>query len=126
MWRTYLLVGLGGFFGSISRFATAQFMQRFFQTTFPVGTLTVNIVGSLVIGILFGLSEYFTWLSPSMRMFLAVGFCGGFTTFSSFAYENISLLRDAQYFSFILYLGVSILAGLLAAWLGFVLIKYLS
>ena len=126
MWKTYLIIGLGGFLGSTSRFAMAQFMQRFFQTTFPIGTLSVNIIGSLVIGILYGISEYFNWLSPSMRMFLAVGFCGGFTTFSSFAYENISLLRDAQYFNFILYLSVSIIAGLFAAWSGFTLIRQLS
>lgn len=126
MWKTYLLVGLGGFLGSTSRFAAAQFMQRFFQTTFPIGTMSVNILGSLIIGVLFGISEYFNWLSPNARMFLAVGFCGGFTTFSSFAYENIVLLREAQYVSFFLYLVLSIFLGLLAAWLGFVLIKNIS
>lgn len=101
-------------------------MQRFFQTTFPIGTMSVNILGSLIIGVLFGISEYFNWLSPNARMFLAVGFCGGFTTFSSFAYENIVLLREAQYVSFFLYLVLSIFLGLLAAWLGFVLIKNIS
>ena len=126
MFKTYLLIGLGGFLGSISRFAVGQYVQRLLHTTLPYGTLTVNIVGSFIIGLLYGLSEYHNWLSPSVRMFLAVGFCGGFTTFSSFAYENIGLLREEQYLYFFLYIVASVVLGLLAAWLGLIVIKSLG
>lgn len=126
MFQKYLLVGVGGFLGSISRFFVAQTMQKMLQTTFPYGTLTINIVGSFILGVIYGVGEYFNWLTPNVRLLLAVGFCGGFTTFSTFAYENITLLRDSQYFGFFLYLSVSIIAGLFAAWLGFVTIKSIS
>ncbi len=116
--RILIIIGTGGFIGSISRYLLSQFMQRIFETTFPIGTLVVNILGSFFIGIIYGLSEKGGILSPEWRLFLAVGICGGFTTFSSFAYENLNMLGLQQYLFLTLYVGASLMLGLLAVYLG--------
>jgi CrcB protein len=97
--RYVILVGIGGLFGSIVRYLVASSITKTITSAFPYSTFAVNIVGCLIIGIIFGLSERFDWL-PEWRFFLATGFCGGFTTFSSFAYENILLLQDKDYLTF--------------------------
>lgn len=118
MLRTILLVGMGGFLGSVSRFLVGQGLHRFFNTVFPIGTMTVNIVGSFIIGVVYSLAERNNLVSPEMRMFLAVGFCGGFTTFSSFAFDNLSLLKDSGFLYLSIYVGGSVFLGLLAVYLG--------
>ncbi|WP_321299720.1 fluoride efflux transporter CrcB [Marinifilum fragile] len=118
MLRTLLLIGMGGFLGSISRFLVGQALHRFFDTVFPIGTMTVNIVGSFIIGVVYSLAERDNLISPEIRMFLAVGFCGGFTTFSSFAFDKLNLLKDSGFLYLSLYLGGSVFLGLLAVYLG--------
>lgn len=118
MLRTLLLVGMGGFLGSISRFLVGQALHRIFDTVFPIGTMTVNIVGSFIIGVVYSLAERDNLISPEIRMFLAVGFCGGFTTFSSFAFDKLNLLKDSGFLYLSMYLGGSIFLGLLAVYLG--------
>ena len=118
MFRTVLWVGMGGFLGSVSRFLVGQGLHRFFDTIFPIGTMTVNIIGSFIIGVLYSLAERDNLISPEMRMFLAVGFCGGFTTFSSFAYDNLTLLKESGFFNFSVYMGGSVFLGLLAVYFG--------
>ena len=103
--KIILLVGTGGFIGSISRYLVSQFMQKTFETTFPLGTMAVNIAGSFLIGIIYALSEQSNLLSAEWRVFLTVGFCGGFTTFSSFAYENFTMLNIQQFLFSALYIG---------------------
>lgn len=120
--RYVFLVGIGGLLGSIARYLSASFVIRIVSSAFPYGTFAVNIVGCLIIGVVFGLSERFDWL-PEWRVFLATGFCGGFTTFSSFAYENILLLQDRDYLTFAAYSGLSFILGLLATFIGLALTR---
>jgi CrcB protein len=123
MIKTLLLVGTGGFLGSISRFLTSRFMQSYFPSAFPFGTFVVNISGCFLIGLIFGFSERSSVLTPGWKMFLTVGFCGGFTTFSAFAYENLVLLRDGEIFNFLLYIGLSVFLGIAATFLGVIITK---
>ena len=119
-----ILVGLGGLIGSVLRYLIAVLYSRQSPSTaIPYGTLTVNIVGCLVIGIVYGLSERFHLLTPNWRLFLATGICGGFTTFSSFAYENVTMLQQSNYIGFAVYSISSFVLCLLAAFAGISIIK---
>ncbi len=120
--RIILLIGIGSFIGGVLRYLTTLFIQSKFLSTFPIGTLTVNILGSLIIGIIFGLSEKAN-LSLEWRLFLATGICGGFTTFSAFSIETLSMLQDGQYFYGFGYVGLSILFSLIAVFMGISLFK---
>lgn len=123
MLQNILLIGTGGFFGSVMRYGTNEFFIKTFDTTKPLGTFAVNIIGSLLIGIILGLFENGTLLSPNWKLFLAVGFCGGFTTFSSFAVENLSFMQADAFFTSVLYIAVSIVLGLAAVYAGFWIAK---
>jgi CrcB protein len=125
MIKTILLVGTGGFLGSVSRFLASRFMQDNFPSAFPFGTFFVNIIGCFLIGIIYGFSEKSALLTPGWKMFLAVGFCGGFTTFSTFANENLALLRDGAFFHFMLYTGLSVFIGIMATFFGVLITKIL-
>jgi CrcB protein len=123
MIRTLLLVGTGGFLGSISRYLASRFLQNTISSSFPYGTFFVNIAGCLLIGIIYGLSERSSLLTPGWRLFLAAGFCGGFTTFSTFANENLALLRDGEFFYFFIYTGLSVFLCIAATFLGVLITK---
>jgi len=130
MHRSYfgqmLLVGLGGFVGSAARFGTAGLVHRMLpMTTFPFGTLAVNILGCLAIGCLGGLMELRQVLGPAQRLFLMIGVLGGFTTFSTFAYETLGLLHAAEMGRAILNVAGHAVLGLAAAWVGYVGVQYL-
>ena len=124
--RTILLIGLGGFLGTVCRYFATSFFSKFLPSIFPHGTFIVNILGCFLIGIIYGVTEHYNWLSPQWRIFLTIGFCGGFTTFSSFAHENFTLLQKSEYFIFTLYSVSSFALGLLAVFAGLSLIKYFS
>jgi fluoride exporter len=121
-----LIIGAGGFIGSIGRYLLQQLVHQKVATTFPLGTMIVNIVGCLIIGIIYALSEKGNVLTPEWRMFLATGLCGGFTTFSTFSYESLNLLRDGQFLYVGLYVGLSVILGIAATWLGVTLIKTIA
>ncbi|HZK61416.1 MAG TPA: fluoride efflux transporter CrcB [Anaerovoracaceae bacterium] len=123
MIKTLLLIGTGGFLGSISRFLASRFMQNNFPSAFPFGTFFVNITGCFLIGLIYGLSERSTLLNPGWKMFLTAGFCGGFTTFSTFANENLAMLRDGDLFHLVLYTGLSIFLGISATFFGILIMK---
>jgi len=123
MIRTLLFVGTGGFLGSISRYLVSRIMQNSFPSAFPYGTFVVNLAGCFLIGLVYGLSERSSLLSSGWKLFLAVGFCGGFTTFSTFANENLALLRDSEFFYFIIYTGLSVMLGIAATFLGVLVTK---
>ncbi len=118
MLRTLLLIGLGGFLGSISRFLVALGVNRIFQTVLPIGTLAVNILGCLLIGIIYSLAEQRNMLNPELRVFLGVGFCGGFTTYSSFAFEKFNLIKTGDFLLLSVYIGASVFLGLIAVYIG--------
>lgn len=118
--RQLLLVGLGGFIGSIARFGVSKLNLWWHFLSIPMGTLTVNILGSFLIGFLVGISAKSDIISTDVRLFLMVGVCGGFTTFSSFTNENFMLMQNGQFLSMLLYTGCSILFGFLAVYLGYI------
>jgi CrcB protein len=119
MIRNLILIGLGGFIGSIARYLVSRLNVYFDVLSVPVGTLLVNVLGSFLIGFLTGIADKSALLTVQWRMFLMVGFCGGFTTFSTFSSENLMLMHNGQYFSVILYTGLSVFLGFTAVFLGF-------
>jgi CrcB protein len=123
MIRTLLLVGTGGFLGSVSRLLASRLIQSNLPSAFPFGTFFVNITGCLLIGLIYGFSDRTSLLTPGWKMFLAAGFCGGFTTFSTFANENLALLRDGNFFHFALYSGLSVFLGISATFFGVLITK---
>ncbi len=123
MFKTLLLIGSGGFLGSISRFLASRFMQNNFPSAFPIGTFVVNITGCLLIGLIYGFSERSSLLTTGWKMFLVIGFCGGFTTFSTFANENLSLLRDGEFFYFMIYTFLSVFLGIASTFCGVLITK---
>lgn len=122
--KLVLLIGVGGFIGSALRYMISLLVQSKVLTTFPFGTFAVNILGCFLIGAVYALSERGN-LGAEWRLFLATGILGGFTTFSSFSNETVSMLRDAQYGPALLYVGASVILGLLATFSGIFLIKFL-
>lgn len=120
--KIILLIGTGSFIGGVLRYGLTHFIQTKFLSAFPFGTLGVNILGCFAIGLVFGLSER-TNMSPEMRLFLATGICGGFTTFSAFSNETFSLMRDGQLLYASAYITSSVLFGVLATFFGYALLK---
>ncbi|WP_367898422.1 fluoride efflux transporter CrcB [Leptospira sp. WS58.C1] len=116
----FLLVGLGGFFGSVCRYMISQTFPKD-SGLFPISTFVVNILGSLLIGVFYGLAQ--GKISEEVRLFATVGFCGGFTTFSAFALENLKLLQSGSYFSFFAYIVLSTTICITAVFLGVYLSK---
>lgn len=123
MIKTLLLVGTGGFLGSISRFLASRYMQNIFPSAFPYGTFFVNISGCFLIGLIYGISEKSPLLTSGWKLFLVIGFCGGFTTFSTFANENLALLRSGEFFNFFIYTGLSVFLGIAATFFGVLITK---
>lgn len=126
MWKHLLLIGAGGFIGSVARYLISRLNTRIEWFAIPIGTLTVNVVGSLLIGFLIGISEKSPILTVEWRMFLMVGLCGGFTTFSSFTGENLMLLRNGQILPLLFYTGLSIFLGFTAVYLGYISTKLMG
>ena len=113
MLRNILLVALGGAVGSVCRYLLSEINTA----SFPWGTFAVNILGSLLIGLLVGMVSKGV-LSPDMKLLLVTGFCGGFTTFSTFANESFGMMKAGDALLMALYVGASVVVGILAVWLG--------
>ncbi len=120
--KQLLLVFVGGGFGSVLRFLISKSLNST-ENGIPYGTFLVNILGSLLIGIILGLAAKNNTLSDNQTLLLATGFCGGFTTFSSFAYENNLFLKSGDFTSFALYTIASFVIGFLAVFLGLWLVR---
>jgi len=123
MLKSLLIVGTGGFVGTVLRFLVSRYFQENTFSLFPWGTFTVNIIGSLLIGIFYGMSERGNLLSPEIRIFLTVGVCGGFTTFSSLTNDAFMLLQEKEWLKVSLYASLSFFLGLVAVYLGRTIIK---
>ncbi|HEY9544058.1 fluoride efflux transporter CrcB [Prevotella sp.] len=126
MLKDFLLVGAGSFLGGGARFLLSKWLQTSALGAFPLATFAVNILGCLLIGLLLGLSGQTGWLSPSTKLLLTTGFCGGFTTFSTFMNENYLLLKDHHFVPFFLYLFASLALGLFAVIAGYQLATWLK
>lgn len=117
MLKTILLVAAGGAVGSVFRYITNLWVARHFIHIFPLATFLVNVIGCLLIGLLAGLFERHQLATRELQYLLITGFCGGFTTFSAFALENVQLLQSNSALAFF-YIAVSILFSIMAVWLG--------
>ncbi|MBR9914276.1 MAG: fluoride efflux transporter CrcB [Algicola sp.] len=120
--KQLLLVFLGGGIGSVLRFSLGKWLNNS-ENGIPYGTFAANIIGSLLIGIILGLAAKNNTLSDNQTLFLATGFCGGFTTFSTFAYENHVFLKSGDFGTFAVYTIASFIVGFLAVFFGMYLIK---
>ncbi len=116
--NSVLLVGIGGFIGSVMRYLLGGYVQQSSKSIFPYGTLTVNVLGCFMIGFLAQLAENRGVFSSEARAFLFIGVLGGFTTFSSFGNETLNLARDGQLLIAFANVGLNVFVGLLAVWLG--------
>ena len=123
MLKTLLFIGMGSFTGGVLRYLISRYVQSFLTPSFPLGTLLVNILGCFAIGLFYGLFERGNLMNPNLRMFLTVGFCGGFTTFSTFMNENFQLIKDDNFFYLSLYVGLSLFVGFIMLYLGYSLVK---
>ena len=117
MLKEIMFVGTGGFVGSIVRYLVSVAMKHV-GTGFPWGTLIVNVLGCFLIGLFYGLADRFTSMSSHLLLFLTVGVCGGFTTFSTFSREGLGLLQGGNVWAFAAYVLASVVLGLLAVCLG--------
>lgn len=125
MLKTIVIVGFGGFIGTIARFLVARYFQENVTTVFPWGTFAVNIIGCFVIGLIYGVTEKGDFLTSDVRLFLTVGICGGFTTFSSLANDAFILMRQEEWLRFAVYTSFSFFLGLLAVYAGRLLLKFI-
>ncbi|HLF50967.1 fluoride efflux transporter CrcB [Flavobacterium sp.] len=123
MIRTLVLIALGGGIGSVFRYLTSVMAHKYYASIFPLATLTTNVLGCFLIGLIVGLLEKNHMTNSDLKWFLITGFCGGYTTFSAFGYENISLMQSNNSGLAFVYIGVSIITGLFAVWLGLFLTK---
>ncbi|MFK5958636.1 MAG: fluoride efflux transporter CrcB [Lutibacter sp.] len=117
-----LLVFVGGGFGSVGRYYVGKWLNNF-ENAIPYGTMLSNVLGSLLIGLILGYLGRTANVSENQTLLLATGFCGGFTTFSTFAYENHLYLKNGDYFSYLPYTLLSLFLGFTAVFLGLYLSK---
>ena len=114
-----LYVAIGSALGGVSRYLVGGFVQRLVDTTFPTGTLLVNVSGSFLLGAILRYAVETPTLTPEVRALLTLGFCGGYTTFSTFSYETVALLKDGEWTRAGVYVAASVLLSLLGTFLGF-------
>lgn len=122
MFRAVIAVGFGSCLGGICRFGLSRAVQAVAPAGFPYATFVVNLLGCLLIGIVAGVLSRMQ-LQEEWRLVLAVGFCGGFTTFSTFSSENLALLQSGNILTCILYAAVSVVLGVIAVWVGLTAVK---
>lgn len=122
MIKSIILVGLGGALGSILRYVVGVEIKQLVATSFPIATFIINIIGCLIIGLLYGISEKNNLGNSDLNYLLIIGFCGGFTTFSTFANENFNLIQQQNFITPLFYISSSIIIGILAVRLGYKII----
>ena len=122
--KSFILVFLGGGLGSGLRYLVAITMNQY-SKVLPFGTFTVNMLGCLLIGLVLGYAQKENTLTSNQTLLLATGFCGGFTTFSAFASENLELIRNGELFNFSIYAIGSVFLGLVLILIGYLLVNKL-
>jgi CrcB protein len=123
MFKSLLIVGLGGGIGSCFRYLTSVVTHKYIQSAFPWATFLVNVIGCLLIGVLIGFFAKQQVENPALKLLFVTGFCGGFTTFSAFALENLKLFQSGNSLLALLYIASSVLLGILAVWAGMMIMK---
>lgn len=123
MLKNIFIVAIGSGAGGVLRYLLSKVIQGSVFTSFPIGTMTVNILGCLLIGIFYGMFDRGTLLSPGLKLLLTVGFCGGFTTFSTFMNESLHLFRTDNILYGALYVSGSVFIGIIAVFIGSQIIK---
>jgi CrcB protein len=116
--KELIYVFIGGGLGSLVRFKLGQWVNAFHNSNFPFGTFTINVIACFVMGFVIGLADYKQLLSPASRLFWAVGFCGGFSTFSAFSRETLALIQQGQNSIMILYILLSVVVCMTATFGG--------
>ena len=116
-----LYVALGSAIGGVSRYLLGGLVQRMLDTTFPAGTLLVNVSGSFLLGAIIRYALETPSLTPEIRAFMTIGICGGYTTFSTFSYEAVALLEDGEWGRAGIYITASVILSLMGTFLGFAL-----
>jgi len=116
--RSLLFVGIGGGIGSMLRYLLQIFIGRHVPIVFPLGTFLVNCSGCFLIGMFYSLANKYTGFSPEWRLFLITGICGGYTTFSTYSYDGLILLKQGSNMAFMIYVLGSVVLGLLATFAG--------
>jgi CrcB protein len=125
--KSYLLIALFGAFGTVARFSVIQITPKIFQTIFPIGTITVNLLGCFLIGLVSGiLDTKFISIDENFKNYITIGFLGGFTTFSSFSQDFFNLINNSSYLLAFAYIFVSVFLGLLMFYIGDKLIHIIS
>jgi fluoride exporter len=119
-----LLVGFGGFLGSIFRYVSSVSIDQKLNSTFPYGTLTVNLVGAFLLGLVYGWATQNSNDVSNTKLFLITGFCGGFTTFSAFAFENFSLMSNRMTTTSLTYSISTLVLGVVLVWVGISIAKF--
>ena len=121
MIKTLLYIALGGAIGSIFRYFLSIIINKYWAHNFPLATFVTNVLGCFLIGLFFGILEKYYLPSSTLKYLLITGFCGGFTTFSAFAFENFTLFQNQNTLIAVIYIGTSIFIGIIAVWLGLIL-----
>ena len=125
--KSYLLIALFGAFGTVARFSVVQITPKIFQSTFPIGTLVVNLLGCFLIGLFSGiLDTKFISIDENFKNYITIGFLGGFTTFSSFSQDFFNLVNNSNYLLAFIYIFISVFFGLLTFYLGDKFIHFIS